>query len=127
MSHHHVAVWVDHAEAHIMHINPENVEKSIVHSPHSHQHLHHKRGAVGSGHAVEDQHYYHSIVTALQGAPEILIVGPGQAKLNLLKHIQAHDPAIANKVVGLETVDHPSDKQLISYARKYFVAKDRML
>ena len=33
----------------------------------------------------------------------------------------------AEKVVGVETVDHPSDGQLVAYARKYFVAKDRML
>ena len=31
------------------------------------------------------------------------------------------------KVIGLETVDHPSDGQLVAYARKYFKAKDQML
>jgi hypothetical protein len=30
-------------------------------------------------------------------------------------------------VIGVETVDHPSDAQLVAFARKYFVAKDRML
>lgn len=34
---------------------------------------------------------------------------------------------MADKVVGVETVDHPSDAQLVAYARKYFVAKNRML
>ena len=32
-----------------------------------------------------------------------------------------------DKVIGVETVDHPSDGQLVAFARKYFVAKDRML
>jgi hypothetical protein len=64
---------------------------------------------------------------ALAGASEILIVGPGQAKLELIKHINAHDHAVVDKVVGVETVDHPGDGQLVAYARKYFVARDRML
>jgi hypothetical protein len=30
-------------------------------------------------------------------------------------------------IVGVETVDHPSDGQLVAYARRYFKAEDRML
>lgn len=75
----------------------------------------------------EDQHYYHEVVEALAGTREILIVGPGHAKLELIKHIHAHDHGVVDKVVGVETVDHPGDGQLVAYARKYFVAKDRML
>ena len=37
-----------------------------------------------------------------------------------------HDPVIAGKVVGIESVDHPSDGQLLAYARHYFVKIDRM-
>ena len=64
---------------------------------------------------------------ALSGATEILIVGPGHAKLELIKHIHAHDHDLVKKVVGVETVDHPGDGQLVAFTRKYFVAKDRML
>jgi stalled ribosome rescue protein Dom34 len=127
MSHYHAVVWVDHNEAHVMHISPTDVEKSVVHPAKPHQHLHHKGGTVGSGRATEDQHYYHAVVDALKGASEILIVGPGQAKLILLKHMQSHDATTGAKVVGLETVDHPTDGQLVAHARKYFEAKDRML
>ena len=63
----------------------------------------------------------------MKGAQEILVVGPAQAKLQLVKHIHSHDPAMSDKVIGAESVDHPSDGQLVAYARKYFVAKDRML
>jgi hypothetical protein len=30
-------------------------------------------------------------------------------------------------IVGVETVDHPSDGQLVAHARHYFKAEDRML
>ena len=127
MSHSHAVVWIDHAEARIMHISPEDVEKSIVHPAEPHLHLHHKRGSVSGSREPEDQHFYHDVVEALSEAKEILVVGPGQAKLNLIKHMHAHDHDVENRVVGLETVDHPSDAQIVAFARKYFVAKDRMI
>jgi stalled ribosome rescue protein Dom34 len=127
MSHYHAVVWLDHSEAHVMHITADEVEKSIVQPTKTHAHLHSKRGTVGAGRKAEDPNYYHAVVEALTGAQEILVVGPAQAKLQLIKHIHSHDPALSDKVVGVETVDHPSDGQLVAYARKYFVAKDRML
>jgi stalled ribosome rescue protein Dom34 len=110
-----------------MHISPEDVEKSVVHPTNPHKKLHSKSGTVGAGKAAEDHAYYHAIVEALQGAQEVLVFGPAQAKLQLIKHMHAHDHAMAEKVVGVESIDHPTDGQLVAYARKYFVAKDRML
>ena len=127
MSHYHAVVWLDHNEANVMHISPDDVEKSVVSPATPHRNLHRKRGSVSGGRQPEDQNYYHEVVEALAGAAEILIVGPGQAKLELIKHIHAHDHDVANKVIAVETVDHPSDAQLVAFARKYFVAKDRML
>jgi stalled ribosome rescue protein Dom34 len=131
MSHYHAVVWIDHREAHIMHISPDDIESSIVRPAKPHHHLHSKRGmdkggTVGAGRAPEDSQFYHEVVEALKGAREILIVGPANAKLNLVKHIYSHDSQMTDKVIGVETVDHPSDAQLVAYARKYFVAADRM-
>lgn len=127
MSHYHAVVWLDHSEAHVMHISPDDVEKSIVHPAKAHQHLHSKSGHVGSGKSSEDKTYYHAVAEALRGAQEILVVGPAQAKLQLVKHIHSHDKDLSDKVVGVESIDHPTDAQLVAYARKYFVAKDKML
>jgi hypothetical protein len=66
------------------------------------------------------------VVQALDGAHEILIVGPSQAKLRLIQHMQAHHAEMFAKVIGVETVDHPTDGQLVAYARKYFHAKDHV-
>jgi stalled ribosome rescue protein Dom34 len=127
MSHYHAVVWLDHNEARVMHVSPDDIEKSVVNPAVPHRNLHRKRGSVSGSRQPEDQHYYHEIVEALAGAAEILIVGPGQAKLELIKHMRAHDNEASTRVVGVETVDHPSDAQLVAFARKYFVAKDRML
>jgi stalled ribosome rescue protein Dom34 len=127
MAHYHAVVWLDHSEARVMHVSPDDVGKSVIHPASPPRHLQRKRGSVSGSRQPEDQHYYHEVVEALNGAVEILIVGPGHAKLELIKHILAHDPAVADRVVGVETVDHPGDGQLVAYARKYFVARDRML
>ncbi len=127
MSHYHAIVWLDHTQAHVMHVSPDDVETSVVHPHKPHHKLHSRVGTLGSGRAPEEQAYYHAVAEALKGAQEILVVGPAQAKLQLVKHMHAHDPALAEKLVGIETVDHPTDGQLVAYARKYFVAKDRML
>jgi len=127
MSHYHAVVWLDHSEAHVMHISPDDVEKSVVHPAKPHTHLHARSGTVGSGRQIEDKAYYHAIADALKGAQEILVVGPAQAKLQLIKHIHAHHHAMADLVVGVETVDHPTDGQSVAYARKYSLARDPML
>src|SRR3989339_1569138 len=124
MSHYHAVVWLDHNEAHIMHISPDDIETSVVKPAEPHRNLQRKRGSVSGNRQPEDQHFYQEVVEAMHGATEILVVGPGQAKLELIKHIHAHDPNVSRQVIGVETVDHPSDAQVVAYARKYFVAKD---
>ena len=127
MSHYHAIVWIDHVQAHVMHISPDDVEKSVIQPHHPHHKVHSKVGTLGDGRAPEDQDYYHRVVQALDGASEILIVGPSQAKLQLIKHIHTHDAALVDKIVGVESIDHPTDGQLVAYARKYFQKKDLMI
>ena len=125
MTHFHAVVWLDNREAKMFAFTPEEVEKLVLHPHHQTNHIHHKSGSIGSGHAKDDEGYFHAIAEALSQAGEILIVGPGQAKTNLFKHLHAHDRGVAAKVAGIETVDHPSDGQLVAYARKYFDKFDR--
>jgi stalled ribosome rescue protein Dom34 len=127
MSHYHAVVWLDHAEAHVMHFSPEVVEKQLILPADPHKNLNIKSGKMGSGKAKEDQKYYHDVAQALADAGEVLVVGPANAKLQFIKHIHTHDKDLGDKIIGVETVDHPTDAQVVAYARKYFVAKDQML
>jgi len=122
----HVVVWLDHQEAHVIQFNADTHENSTITTRSKHGHIHQKAGVVGCGHAATDQNYLHEVAATVAGCGEILIVGPGSCKLELIKHMNRHDPAIAEKVVGVETVDHPSDGQLLAYAKKYFLRVDNM-
>jgi stalled ribosome rescue protein Dom34 len=92
-------------------------------SPH---HLHHRANVIGSGKAPEDHHFFHQVITAVADVAEILVVGPGFAKGQLFKYALTHDPEIAQRIIGVETVDHPTDPQVIAYAKKYFERADLM-
>jgi hypothetical protein len=34
--------------------------------------------------------------------------------------VREHDHGLEGRIVGLETVDHPTDGQLVAFARSYF-------
>ncbi len=110
------AVWLDHEQAKIFHIDEHRFDESLIHAPN--QHVHRDPAA--------KEHFYHHVAEALASAGEILVLGPGSAKLQFIKHVHKHDHLVAAKVVGVETVDHPTDKQLASFIRTYFHAEDRM-
>lgn len=128
MHHFHAVVWLDHREAKIYEFNPDDVQKFVIHAQgEPARHIHHKAGSIGAGHAKEDEHYYHEIAQALAPVGEALLVGPGTAKSALMKHLHAHDPRTAAKIVGVENADHPTDGEIVTFARKYFKAKAHML
>ncbi|HWA12476.1 MAG TPA: translational machinery protein [Burkholderiales bacterium] len=127
MSHYHAVVWLDHSDAHVFHFTREDVEKLTAHATHQHPHQHHKRGSIGSGRAPDDVKYFEHVADLLGGAQEILVTGPGSAKLELYKFLTRHRADMVPRVVGIETLDHPTDGQLLAHARQYFRAKDNML
>jgi stalled ribosome rescue protein Dom34 len=123
----HAVVWLDHQVAHVIHFGLEESQEKTIHAAHGSAHLHHKSGSVGSGKSGGDQHFYHEIAQALRGTAEILVTGPANAKQELVKHLEEHDKAVAACVAAVQTLDHPSDGQLLAHARKHFRAADRML
>lgn len=125
MSQFHAVVWLDHAEARVCEFAGEVVERKVVKNAHA-QHLHHKSGSIGAGKATDHAAYYKEVSDAVAGAQEILVLGPGNAKLELLRYLHAHAPKVEAKVVGVETADHPTDKQVLAHARARFQAIDRM-
>lgn len=102
-------VWIDHREARVFHVTAETFDETHVKSPH---HVSTKQ--------PDAKHFYHDVARALASSHHILVVGPAKAKLELLRHLHAHDRAIEACVVGVETVDHPTDHQLVAFTRDYF-------
>ena len=125
-AHFHALVWIDHREAKIFRFDADSSQSVTVHNSHAHQNLHHKANSIDSGHVAVDKEYLLRVVTALATAGAILIVGPGSAKSELRTYLQQHNPQLAAKISAVESIDHPTDGQLLAHARKFFVADDRM-
>ncbi|MBV9828704.1 MAG: translational machinery protein [Alphaproteobacteria bacterium] len=125
-SHYHAVIWIDHLEARIFQFGRDDVDRLVLHPDSPTRHLHHRAHTVGSGHAAEDQDFLHQVIEAVAGAGAVLITGPSNAKIELLKHIHHHDPRLIGIVAGVETVDHPSDAALVAYAKRYFKTADHM-
>ncbi len=128
MKTHHAAVWLDHGEARIFQIAKGSFDEKVLHTEKPHRHLHRKSGpgAVSGRRGAVEPGYYNEIVEALTGSDEILVLGPSTAKLELIKHVHKHHPTVAEKIIGVETVDHPTDRQIVAYARQYFEAADQL-
>ena len=124
--HYHAVIWIDHREARVFHFNAEDVERLVLHPDHPTRHIHHKANSIGSGHASADHDYLHAVAESVADAGAVLITGPANAKTELVEHVRVHDPQLTKLIVGVETVDHPSDPQLVAHAKKYFMAADRM-
>jgi stalled ribosome rescue protein Dom34 len=120
MRNHPVVVWLDQHEAKIFDLSAEPVEADRVLAL-----RHHVRRSETTREPRLDSfehHYFQDVAHALADAGEVLVVGPGKAKLAFLKFVHAHAHALEPRIVGVETVDHPTDGQLVAYARTYFGA-----
>ena len=56
---------------------------------------------------------------SIADAGAVLVTSPANAKSELVKHIGQHDPRLMKVIVGVQAVDHPSDKQLVAFAKYY--------
>jgi len=119
-SHYHAVVWIDHHEARVFHFDRTSAERLVIRPDHPTRHIHHKANSIGSGHAAEDQDFLHRVAESIADAAAILIAGPANAKTELVKHLHRHHPRLVEHLAGVETVDHPSDSQLVAHARDYF-------
>jgi hypothetical protein len=124
-----VAVWIDHHEARVFQLHPDAVDESTVVAPPFQVHHRRPKGAEGPKARVEeDRVFFQEVARSLEGAGEILIVGPSTAKLGLLRYLRTHaEHTLEPRVVGVETVDHPTDRQLVVFVKKCFRHSDAML
>ncbi len=112
-----VALWIDHHEGRIFKVGTEGLHSEVVKA---HPRPKHGRRIRQTDHAEGDVHFFGDVATALADADEILVVGPGTAKLQFMRWIHQHRPKVEAKVVSVESADHPSDGQMFAYAKKYF-------
>jgi stalled ribosome rescue protein Dom34 len=115
----HAVLRIDHQAAQVLQFDAEHVESQKIKASTHHTRQH--------GSTVRTEHeFYGHVADALAGIQEVLIAGPGTAPADFRRYCEKHRPAVVKQLVGSETIDHPSDAQLVALARKYFLKLDRM-
>lgn len=125
-SHYHAVVWIDHHEALVIHFNADAAEERHLHPVDPPRHLHVKAGSAAGTHVTDDPAFYRGVAEALADAREILVTGPSTAKAEFLKHLHKHEPAMIERIVGIETLAGVTENQLLAEARRFFVKADRL-
>jgi len=62
--------------------------------------------------------YYDAVIASIRSAESILIFGPGEAKGELKTRLERDN--LGGRIVGIETVDKMTDRQISAKVRKHF-------
>jgi hypothetical protein len=115
----HAVAWTDHKTAQVLQFDDEHVQAQKIRS-----HTHH---TAQHGSDVRSEHeFFGELCDALEGIAEVLVTGSHKALADFRHYAEKHRPKTAQRIAAYEVVDHPSDKQLVALARKYFLKHDRM-
>ena len=126
MSHYHAVVWMDHQKATVWHFSPTEQDNTVVHAADPHQRVHSRKSAHGGHKAPADPRFFEEVAQAITGAHEILVIGPAQSKHEFATFLRDKHPLLGKSIVAVENADHPTDAQVLDYARRHFTALDRM-
>lgn len=117
----HTAIWIDHNEARVFHVDGGTFDEKTIHAANHHIHRHPKVQETKDRHHPKDEpRFFDEVLAAVAESEQLLVIGPSVTKLHFLRHAQVHAPALAAQIVGLETADHPTDRQIVAHVRHYF-------
>jgi stalled ribosome rescue protein Dom34 len=120
-------MWIDHRKAVIVVVSDQGEETKQIESD-MEKHVRFSGGSRSEQGGGEDQQdrqftghlnaYYDEVIAHLRDAESILIFGPGEAKGELEKRLASK--GLSGRVVGIETVDKMTDRQIAAKVRQHF-------
>ena len=123
-----VGLWIDHREAVIVSLT-DRVQKTKRIISDIDKHVRFSGGAGKT--SSEDQRdrrftgqldkYYDRVVSCIRDADAILILGPGEAKVELQARLEKE--ALGGRIAGIETVDKMTEHQIAAKVRQRFLEK----
>ena len=123
-----IGLWIDHRQAVIVVVTDTGEEtKRIISNMEKHVRFSSGSSEDGSQEDVRDRQfgnhlnsYYAEVIAVIRDADSIQIFGPGEAKGELEKRLE-HD-GLKGHIVGIETVDKMTDRQIAAKVRQHFLA-----
>ena len=128
-----VGLWIDHRRASVVAVTDKGEEVGLIiskvekqprrsgDSPLKGTYEPHNVQAEDSQQRTLTGHlniYYDAVIASIRDAEAILIFGPGEAKGELKERLEKH--GLAGRIVGVETADKMTDRQVAAKVRRYF-------
>ena len=128
-----VGLWIDHRKAVIVAVTDKGEEIGLIISKVEKQHRRSGDSPLRGPHEpqqvpAEDSlqraftgHlniYYDAVIASIRDAESILIFGPGEAKGELKQRLERNN--LGSRIVGIETVDKMTDRQIARKVRQHF-------
>jgi stalled ribosome rescue protein Dom34 len=119
-------LWIDHRKAVIVTITGDELETKQIQS-NMEKRVRFSSGSSedGSAEDMRDRQisnhlssFYDVVIAAIRDVDSILIMGPGEAKGELVKRIERDE--MGGRIVGVETVDKMTDRQVAEKVRRQF-------
>jgi len=120
-------LWIDHSKAVIVIVSDQGEETKQIESG-MEKHVRFSGGSRSEQGGGEDQQdrqftghlntYYDAVIAQLRDAESILLFGPGEAKGELEKRLA--NKGLGGRIVGIETVDKMTDRQIAAKVRQHF-------
>ena len=87
-------------------------EKVKTHTHHTRQHSQNMRS---------EEDFFGEVCDELDGIAQVVVTGSDTAQYGFRHYMDQYCPAVKQQIVGWETANHPSEGQLLAFARKHFV------
>lgn len=122
---HKVGIWIDHKKAVIVSVSGADVSAKTLESEVG-PHVRYSDLADGGGEKkYEERHgehlhkYYDEVISQMGHPDDLLIFGPGEAKLELKARL-SQSTARAARTVDVETADKLTDPQIVAKVKEHF-------
>jgi len=123
----HAVVWIDNTEARVVMVDPRATVRLVEHSQNAKRNLHSRAGSREGYRAIADHVFLQRVANDLATAKSFMIMGPANAKTDLVKHIHRFDPHLFSRLSAVESAEQMTDPELEAFARDYFAKADRII
>ncbi len=133
-----IGLWIDHKQAVVViDLDQEETIKRITSNMEKHVRYsgasqasgasdsHNDSSESGRDRRFDDQlnRYYDEVISHLRDATAILILVPGEAKVELQKRLEVH--GLNDRIAAIKPADKMTDEQIATYVRQHFQESHR--
>lgn len=122
-----IGLWIDHRKTVIVILTSEGEEIRQI-SSNMEKHIRFSGAAESSVGGAEDMRdrrftnhlgtYYEGVISSIRDADAILIMGPGEAKVEIKTRLESE--GLGGRIAGIESVDKMTDHQIAAKVRQHF-------